>query len=77
MKSFFAIALLAIAAVAEDAVKFEDVTCDMVRTEMKADDKGAAWAASYNKTLKELQNQCGINDKRIAREKLVAADKAA
>ncbi len=55
MKSFFAIALLAIAVVAEPAVKFEDVTCDMVRTEMKAEDKGAAWAATYEKTLKELQ----------------------
>ena len=77
MKSFFAIALLAIAVAAEPDVAFEDVTCEMVRTEMKSEDEGAAWAATYEKPLKDLQTQCGKNDKRIAREKAVAADKEA
>ncbi len=46
----------------------------MVKTEMKADDKGEAWAKTYTKTVKEMQVQCTANDKRIAREAAVAAD---
>lgn len=74
MKSFFAIALLAFVASAEDAVKLEDVTCDMVKEEMKAEDKGVAWATTYDKTLAEMQTQCKANDKRIATETATKAD---
>jgi hypothetical protein len=49
MKSFFAIALLAVAAQAETAL--EDVTCTMVRDAMKGEDKGETLAASYKITL--------------------------
>ncbi len=75
MKSFFATALLAVLAMAED--KLADVTCAMV-AEAEAAGTADAMVTKYELAdLAALKAECAKNDARIAKETQEAAEAAA